>query len=211
MKLPPWTLKSRLTLDGGLGAGGGDGAHGADHEVGEEHVGAAGALAHVFAEVGDLRGLALALEGALEGGGRGTLEGSGGADGANGPGGGSGAHGGAGSDRNGSHCVGFRGCWSLTGKVDGAERERGRGLRGRKRTKERARFFSFRSRGDGGRGRCSGDGIDGCVMRSRRRGQNHGLRFFWAELGSHLSRHGNRHSYGLWPEALTNHSVRPAC
>lgn len=66
----------------------------------------------------------------------------------------------------------------------GAER---RGLRERG---ERARFCSFGVAGDGGRGRCSGDGIDGCVMRSRRRGQNHGLRFFWAELGSHLSRHG---------------------
>lgn len=133
-------VKSRLTLDGGLGAGGGDGAHGADHEVGEEHVGAGGSLAHVFAEVGDLGGLALALEGALEGGGRDTLEGSRGGESANGPGGGgSGAHGGAGNDRDGRHSVGSGGKDYSLGK----RTERREGV---SRAGERARFFSFGSR-----------------------------------------------------------------
>lgn len=132
-------IKSRLTLDGGLGAGGGDGAHSADHEVGEEHVGAGGRLAHVFAEVGDLGGLALALEGALEGGGRGTLEGSRGGESANGPGGGgSGAHGGAGNDRDGRHCV---------GRITRVDRERSERREGVARAGRTSEVLLFRSRG----------------------------------------------------------------
>lgn len=51
------------TLNSALGSSGGDGAHCADHEVREELVGGLAALGHVLAEVGDLVGLGLALEG----------------------------------------------------------------------------------------------------------------------------------------------------
>ncbi|KAK8080522.1 hypothetical protein PG997_008340 [Apiospora hydei] len=47
-----------------LGTGGSNGTHGTDHEVGDEVVRADRVLGHVAAPVGDLGGLAVALEGA---------------------------------------------------------------------------------------------------------------------------------------------------
>lgn len=58
-----------LTLNRGLGAHGGNGAEGTDHEVLVRQVLLWGGLGGIFAEVGDLGGLALALEGGLVGAG----------------------------------------------------------------------------------------------------------------------------------------------
>lgn len=77
-------MYSRHTLNGRLGTGGGDGAHGPDHEVGEEQVRVGAALVDVVAEVGDLGGRGLALEGARVGGTGGIVELGGRAQGAGG-------------------------------------------------------------------------------------------------------------------------------
>lgn len=68
------------TLNSRLGASGGDGTHCSDHEVGKEHIRAGAVLVDVVAEVGDLGGLGLALEGARVG--TGILELCGGGNGA---------------------------------------------------------------------------------------------------------------------------------
>lgn len=63
------SIVSAHTLDSGLGAGGRDGAHGSDHEVGEQQVRVGATLVEVVAEVRDLGGLGLALEGTRVGAG----------------------------------------------------------------------------------------------------------------------------------------------
>ena len=67
--------KSSLTLNRRLGTRSSDGAQGSDHEVLEHDVGVGAVLRRVVAEVGDLGGLALALERALVAAGGGVIAG----------------------------------------------------------------------------------------------------------------------------------------
>ena len=68
------TYSSARTLDGGFGPRGRESSHGADHEVLEDDVGVGALATPVLAEIGDLsrRAVAHALEGRVEGRGRGV-------------------------------------------------------------------------------------------------------------------------------------------